>query len=101
MVACTGNKIWRAIVQYGGGAVVGVLVFVGAPEMVRWLNGGAFAQNPAQQLPSASVPLRPPAATPPPVDSDKTGTNPPPRSECHSTICSRGHHTTFESNIIW
>lgn len=27
------------------GAIIGVCVFVGAPEVARWVNGGAFAQT--------------------------------------------------------
>ncbi len=37
---------WHRFSQYVAGAVIGVLIFVTAPEGFRWLHGGAFAQAP-------------------------------------------------------
>jgi hypothetical protein len=42
--------------RYGGGALIGILVFVLVPETARWLHGGAFAQSP-------SVPPLPPSVS--------------------------------------
>lgn len=46
MAAQTKSEGWSFAPHYIVGAIIGILVFIAAPETARWRHGGAFAQSP-------------------------------------------------------